>query len=851
MLNRDDLELIDRLSSEAAGLPLAERADRVRRGSGGRPEVEREVLELLRLADSLPEGFLSGHIDLPGRAAGAGQPGATDAPTDLTPSYQIRGVLGAGGFGVVYRAEQRTPLRRTVAVKVLRSGPGGPEALARFESERRTLAMMRHPGIAQVYDAGSTGDGMPFVVMELIDGPPITAYCDGKRLTVRQRVALIADVADALQHAHTKLVVHRDLKPGNILVAEEDGVARVKLIDFGIAKLLVAADAEQPGPTRTGQIVGTLDYLSPEQLETTPPGIDTRADVYALGVVLQELVSATRPFSGPSVAAQRAAILGAEPARPSAALRLLRERDQARADSIAAARASEPAALERELRRELDWIVSKCLAREPAKRYQTADALGADLRRYLARQPVVARPPSALYRARALVRRSPGLAAASAAAIAFLLLGSAGVAAFAVREQDAREHAMEEAAVATAFSDMLLNDVIGAADPMSRPDPDITVREALRRTAAALPARFPDDPLVRARVHMAIADALRGLSDYQGSLEQCLAALDIRREIRGELHEATLQSLNDAALNLRSLGRPLEAIEPLEQTLEGYRALHGPSHEHTVRAMSNLATTYQSVNRYAEAAALLRAVIRIREQELGAGEQELAIPLNNLGAVLINLGDYDGAIACLHRSAAARETAYGPSDQRTLTALGNLAQAMDKAGRAEEALPLHQRVYDGRRDALDPDHSARLSAANRLGHCLAKLGRLEDAEALFADVFDRQRTLLEPGHSARTMAASNVAMVWIRMERCEEAAGLLDAALGETMDAGEQGTLMHGVLLQFRADARACQGLVERAAQDYSDALAVLLPLLGPGHERVLRVQERIDELRVTLMVDP
>jgi non-specific serine/threonine protein kinase/serine/threonine-protein kinase len=333
------------------------------------------------------------------------------APAGRTPSgtperigpYVIREVIGEGGFGIVYAAEQFEPVRRRVALKVIKPGMDSRSVVARFEAERQALAVMDHPGVAKVFDGGTVpegqpGAGRPFFVMEFVPGEPITAYADRRRLTIDQRVALFIQVCRAVQHAHTKAVIHRDLKPGNILVSEEDGEPRARVIDFGIAKALNRRLAEGTFYTERGQLIGTPEYMSPEQAEMSALDIDTRADVYSLGVVLYELLVGVRPFElgrAGFMEIQRT-LLEAPPEKPSTRLRRLAEQDPELPARIASARRASARHLARELRGDLDAVIAVCLEKDRGDRYASVSELALDLQRYLEGEPVLSRPAGGL-----------------------------------------------------------------------------------------------------------------------------------------------------------------------------------------------------------------------------------------------------------------------------------------------------------------------------------------------------------------------------------------------------------------------------------------------------------------------
>jgi eukaryotic-like serine/threonine-protein kinase len=385
---------------------------------GADGELRRQVERLLRA-----QPHVGAFLETPVAGATVAGPRPGEPPGTVIGPYRLLEVLGEGGMGTVYRAEQTHPVHRQVALKLIRAGRDSREVVGRFEAERQALALMDHPHIARVLDAGAADSGRPYFVMELVQGAPITRYCDERRLTPRQRLELVLPVCRAVQHAHQKGVIHRDLKPSNVLVAEHDGVAVPKVIDFGVANAAGPEFRERTLLTECGAVVGTLEYMSPEQAQLSGLDVDTRSDIYSLGVILYELLTGTtplqrpRPGGEPLLEALRR-VREEEPQRPSARL-------SAAADlpALAANRGLEPRGLIGQVRGELDWIVLRCLEKDRERRYESASALAADLERYLADEPVLACPPSAGYRLRKFLRRHRGPALAAAAfAVAFVAL---------------------------------------------------------------------------------------------------------------------------------------------------------------------------------------------------------------------------------------------------------------------------------------------------------------------------------------------------------------------------------------------------------------------------------------------
>ncbi|MCA9283693.1 MAG: serine/threonine protein kinase, partial [Phycisphaerales bacterium] len=621
---------------------------------------------------------------------------AASAGTRIGP-YKVLDVLGEGGFGVVYLAEQTEPIRRRVAVKVIKLGMDSKQILARFEAERQALALMDHPNVARVLDAGITEDGRPYFVMEHVPGVSITEHCDRNRLSIDDRIELFISVCEAVQHAHQKGIIHRDIKPSNILVSVNDTNAAPKIIDFGVAKALSQRLSKDTIFTEQGQIIGTPEYMSPEQAEMTAQDIDTRSDIYALGVVLYELLTGTRPFDLERVALlelQRV-IRDEEPPRPSTRLSSLGDASAASAKR----RRIDPKALVRNLRGDLDWIVMKCIEKDRTRRYEAATGLAEDLRRHLNDEPVLAGPPSAAYRMTKFVRRNRGAVVATGIVSAGLLVSTVISIAFAISEAEqrgvadlrtreanaareaertAKEESQQRAEELQVRTDQLQQVADFQSDQLSAIVPELMgrrlreaivdaapddVSEALRTTLEqinftsiglesleanvfdpaldAITEQFEGQPVVQAQLRYALAaTALQlGLTDFAATpMQQSLAA---RREALGDDHPETLMSINGMGALLRAEGR-LAAAEPyLREALERRRRVLGDDHSDTLGSINNLGTMLQDQGRFDEAEPFCRAALEARRRIFGDDHPDTLRSLNNLGALLYRQGRYD------------------------------------------------------------------------------------------------------------------------------------------------------------------------------------------------------------------
>jgi serine/threonine protein kinase/tetratricopeptide (TPR) repeat protein len=677
-----------------------------------------------------PADFTGPNPPDPSAPAPGDAPQITEGPGSRIGPYKLLQQIGEGGMGAVYMAEQEHPVRRRVALKIIKPGMDSKQVIARFEAERQALALMDHLNIAHVLDAGTTETGRPFFVMELVHGVPLTRYCDENRLTPRQRLELFVPVCQAIQHAHQKGIIHRDLKPSNILVTLYDGRPVPKIIDFGLAKATDQRLTERTMFTQYGTIVGTFEYMAPEQAEMSALGVDTRSDIYSLGVLLYELLTGTTPLQRKRL--REAALTEAlrlikeeEPEKPSARLS---HSGQALA-TVAAARKTEPARLARLVRGELDWIVMKCLEKDRTRRYETANGLARDIERHLHDEPVEACPPSAGYRLRKLARKYKKAVGVAAVFLALLLGGVVVSTAQAVRASRAEARAVAERDAAQQARERADRNFALAKDAVEKylskvtDNPRLTqanfhqLRKELLETAMPffqkLVEQVGQDPELRAARGQAYLrlGALRGeMGDWEAARADSQQALEIFELLVAEFpalpqyRQDLAQSHYRIGFALHQLGRWAEAEAQYRQAL--------PIRE-------KLAADFKAVHRY---------------------RQELALSHNNLGILLADLDRMADAATQYRQALSLREKLA--ADSPTTAAyhrdvagvLNNLANVLRRTGKRTEALALYGRAIRSQEQALQQDSqeatSRRFLGKHRfnLATLLAELGRSEEAE---------------------------------------------------------------------------------------------------------------------------
>jgi serine/threonine protein kinase len=620
-----------------------------------------------------------------GAASGSGEAGGSRIGR-----YRIIEPLGEGGFGMVWRAEQTEPVRREVALKIIKLGMDTKEVIARFEQERQALAVMDHPGIAKVLDAGTTPLGRPYFVMELVRGQRLTDYCDQRRLATRERLRLFIAVCHAIQHAHQKGIIHRDIKPSNILVTEADAGPQPKVIDFGIAKATTARLTDHTLHTAVGAFIGTPSYMSPEQADPGGLDLDTRTDIYSLGVLLYELLTGRTPLDfaalrGAGPEAIRRVLRERDPVKPSTRLRNLNEDEQT---TVARARAAAAPRLAHQLRGDLDWIVMKAIEKDRTRRYDTAAALARDLERHLERLPVHARPPSTAYVVKRFVQRHRGAVAAAAAIFVSLVAGLAVSVAMFFREKDARARA-DTAAAKSAQVARFLKDMLASVGPSKAQGRDATMlREILDATAARLGTELRDQPEVEAELRAVLGNTYGDLEEFEASEKMLREALRLRRATLapGDPQLAGAVFAHAVALDLRDDLTGARAA--LQEVIALRRAATVRDDAALGEALEFLAWLDYREGDLETAEKNARESLALLRAQGEAARSKLASALSTLGSTLHKVARLREAEALHREELAVRRAVHGASSLEAVTAANNLAQTLVSAGKLDEAVRL-------------------------------------------------------------------------------------------------------------------------------------------------------------------
>jgi eukaryotic-like serine/threonine-protein kinase len=698
------------------------------------------------------------------------------SPPDRLGPFRILQVLGEGGMGIVYEAEETGPVRRRVALKVIRAGLASKDVVARFDAERQALAVMNHPGIAKVLQAGETESGQPYFAMELVNGVPITQYCDTRMIPITQRIELFIAVCLAVQHAHMKGVIHRDIKPSNVLVTEHDSGAQPKIIDFGVAKALGHQLTEKTLVTQWGQAIGTAAYMPPEQADSSGIDVDTRADIYSLGVMLYEVLAGRLPVDSRSIAMHvfLSRLVSGEAKVPPPSERL--QSLGAERGTIALMRGTDPQHLWRDLRGDLDWIVMKAMDPDRTRRYDTANGLANDLRHYLAHEPIAARPPSVQYRVGKFVRRHrTGVLAASvmtAALLASSVLAMTGM----LRATRAERQAQQEASAANAVTNFLV-DLFRVSDPVKGRGSTVTAREILDQGTRRINNELTGQPLLRGRILQTMGTVHQALGLYDPANRLLEDALTVRERELGPNHPSvaeTLNALGDVAVDK---GEFNAAERYYRRALTIREGALGREHIDVGGTLSGLAALRFRQGRNTEAESLYTRVLDIDKHSSKPNERRHAAALMGLAIVYWAQKRYPEAEPLMRQSLSIQERSYGKDHPIVAATLNNLAALNWTLERYADALPLYERARGIFERTHGKEHPYVASVLNNLGEVHWKLQQYEDAEALFRRALGIKERLLTPDHPSIAVTLNGLAGVLRDQRRFAEAEPLYRRAL--------------------------------------------------------------------------
>jgi eukaryotic-like serine/threonine-protein kinase len=719
-----------------------------------------EVESLLSADDGIRSSFLQSPPladELGADSDQFGQVATLAAGQIFAQRFQLVRRLGEGGMGQVWLAEQTSPVRRQVALKLIKAGMYDEALVQRFQSERQSLAIMDHPAIAKVFDAGTTPQGQPYFVMEYVPGLPITEYCDQKKLKIRDRLELFVQACEGVQHAHQKAIIHRDLKPANILVVEVDGKPVPRIIDFGLAKATTPQVAGESIFTQMGHFVGTPGYMSPEQADPTLQDIDTRTDVYSLGVVLYVLLTGLQPFETTRRQKQPLDELlrklrEEEPPRPSTKVSTDRDSSAATAE----ARGIEPRQLVSLLRGDLDWITMKALEKDRARRYGAPSELAADIRRHLNHEPVEARPASAGYRLRKYARRHR-VAVGVVAGLVLLVAAFSVLQALQLRRiTRERDRATRERDRATRITDFMTG-MFKVSDPGEARGSSITAREILDKASNDMQKGLAKDPEVQAQMTQVMASTYTNLGLYPRAYELAKRALDARLSLLGPDDPKTLESMAQLGWILNRQGKYVEAEKLERQALDGERRILGPEDPLTIETMANLAFMVQGPGDFSQGEKLARETIGVATRRLGPDSAPVLRSMGTLGTALWNQGRYAEAEQELRQLVDVERRVAGPDHPDTLKAMSNLALAIQSQGRLAEGEQLYREVLAAQQRVLGPDHPFTVLTMFNLAGALFNEGRHADAEKLCRQVLTIQLRVLGPENPYTLMTKSNLA----------------------------------------------------------------------------------------------
>jgi tetratricopeptide (TPR) repeat protein/tRNA A-37 threonylcarbamoyl transferase component Bud32 len=786
---------VDRLCHIALEIEESQRAAYLEKACGGDESLKQAVESVLAYAAK--DTFLAGTaMELAAKALAAESEPACPSPGSVIGRYRVMRLLGEGGMGAVYEAEQDQP-RRIVALKLIKPSFATALNLRRFQHESQALGRLQHPGIAQIHEASTADNGFglqPYFAMELIRGRALLESARTRQLNTRERLELMAKICDAVEHAHQRGVIHRDLKPGNILV---DETGQPKILDFGVARV-TDRDVQPTRQTDLGQLVGTLAYMSPEQALGDPMVIDTRSDVYTLGLILYELLAGKLPYQIDQVPLPEA-------------VRVIREHEPAPLSSF-----------DRGYRGDIDTIVAKALEKDKGRRYGSSAELAADIRRYLTDEPIMARPASARYQLQKFARRHKPLVAAAAAVFVALAAGVVASTWEAVRARTAQQVAVTqrdravaaerrataqeesarrsaaiaeqerktaisekvradaEATTAEAVNDFLRNDLLSQASPArqpgpsAKPDPDIKVRTALDRAAARIDGKFDARPEVEAAIRDTIGQTYLDLAMFKEGENQARRALELRRRVLGVANPETLKSMDHVA---RATNNGPEAESLFSQTLGIRRRMLGPEHPDTLTSMDGLAEAYHFEEKYAQAEALFRRVLEIRKRVLGPEHPDTLKTMIGLAREYESERKYAQSESLYVEMLGIGRRILGPEHPNVLAGMMGLANVYLGQGRFPQAEALYAQVVAYQSRVLGPEHWETLKSENNLAETYLREGKSSEAEKVLKETVEIARRVYGPWNGGIVIFMNNLAAAYDEQDKLPQAESTLSEFL--------------------------------------------------------------------------
>lgn len=807
MTKRDQFELLAAIFEHARDLESGARAAYLDDACRDKPELREQVAALLARHGR------GGVLDEPVRP--------TDVLAEPVPKrighFRIVEPLGRGGMGVVYRAEQDQP-QRQVALKVMHADLVSENLRRRFEFETSVLARLQHPGIAQIYEAGTWDEGggsRPFFAMELVDGVTLDRFIAQAQPAMEARLVLFIAICDAVQHAHRKGVIHRDLKPANILVT---GDHAPKILDFGVARA-TDADLQATLYTTPGQLVGTLAYMSPEQVNIATDQLDTRSDVYALGVILYELLAGQLPYE-----------LG----------------DGAIASAIRVIEECEPRSLttiSRSLRGDLETIVCKALRKRPEDRYQSASDLAADIGRHLGNEPITARPATTVYQLRKFARRNKGFVGGVSAAFVALVLGVIVSVSFAVQRSRALDEANRQRDIAQAINEFLEKDLLANANPSNEPDRSISLREVVDRASKRVAERFADQPAVEAAIRTTLSNTYKGLGEYGEACLHAKTALKLLQKTSTRNTRELLLTMNRVGSLEKAQGRVKQAEEVFRNALQLAAEEYGPEHETTMSITNNLALLLERRLAYDEAAELLEPLLERRIRLLGEEHRHTMITMNNLALLYLSMERYDDSERLHLKELELSRRVMGPEHPDTLISIGNVSTLYANRKEYDKALPLIQQVVEVQTRILGFDHPQTLFSKSSLARILTELSRFEEAESMLLEARTLSEEKLGADHPQTLQLRDRLATLFFAMDRLEGAEAIARANHETRKRVNGEDDGRTGVTLGLVARICQAQGKLQDAERLGLASYEILKNVFGSNHTQTQIVTKDMVEL--------